>query len=102
MSKWRRAKDDEYQPTRWEDCTIGMVCKCGYEFILDGQDGTGPWSTCVNCGKKWRLFCQIQIADATAEEIEAAREYQSITPEEHMRRLREAVKEVQRLREVTG
>jgi len=48
------AKQDE-----WWDCSCSITCLCGAtELILMDEP-----STCSECGRRWRLFTQLQLEE---------------------------------------
>ena len=52
-----RAKDVRF--VEWDDCSMDIVCGCGQPDIV--VDSVSTAKICRKCGKKFRLFVQLQV-----------------------------------------
>jgi len=59
MSEWKRLDQDSIGQVKWDpydDCSMGFVCSCGREVIVDVQDGV----TECECGRRFQIALDVE------------------------------------------
>ena len=56
---WGPVNWDKVKST-WQECCASIVCPCGEDVYLDGQDE----STRCECGRTYRMSSQIEVKQA--------------------------------------
>lgn len=57
---WREFK------TKWFDCTMGIICVCGEEIVIDAQNGP-EFNDCDKCGRRYDLRVALWVEEPIEE-----------------------------------